>query len=436
MDTARVTAHRRMLWCALVFLVGALCVFGDASAQTYPCTGGAQCTRQEAYASCQQEMADVKAWAPTIGWTVVNDVCHHSVGSGGLHGAYQPQGQYRNGQGTIVDSFYGSTHSHQGCPPDAPWDEETKVCVEPPECSFDDPALGPSLFNSDTPGAFNVCHDGCAYVDMDDTTDCAKIDGTFWCSSEGWEPLGLTCSAGTPSTGAEAPTDSDGDGISDGNDSNPENPGETGDNEGEGDGDDECGAIGQPLCNNNGGTSGAGNTSTGGGDCNTPPNSNGDAILAQIAYQTWATRCAQGNGQGNDVKGAASFDCTKAPTCSLGDAIGCAILRQSWFNHCDALNGADSEAVGDFSHLGQIDGLENATTDVFPDDEPTDEEIDMDGFGPRGSCPIYLNFSAMGRTYTIDHPQLCTVLDALATIVTMLGLLHAGWILYSGYRKG
>lgn len=42
------------------------------------------------------------------------------------------------------------------------------------------------------------------------------------------------------------------------------------------------------------GTGGDGdeNSSGGGGDCGSPPVSSGDALLAQIAHQTWATRCA------------------------------------------------------------------------------------------------------------------------------------------------
>ena len=35
-----------------------------------------------------------------------------------------------------------------------------------------------------------------------------------------------------------------------------------------------------------------GDGSTGGGDCGAPPASSGDALLAQIAHQAWATRCA------------------------------------------------------------------------------------------------------------------------------------------------
>lgn len=42
----------------------------------------------------------------------------------------------------------------------------------------------------------------------------------------------------------------------------------------------------------NGNSNGNDNASSGGGDCASPPVSSGDPLLAQIASQTWATRCA------------------------------------------------------------------------------------------------------------------------------------------------
>lgn len=123
--------------------------------------------------------------------------------------------------------------------------------------------------------------------------------------SEGWRSNGQYCSvAESP---APAPNDADGDGSSDENDLSPNNPGESGDGSGQ-DGSTACGGPGQPACAPDGSNegSGRGNTSGGGGNCQTPPRSSGDAILAQIAFQTWATRCAiegnanQGGGTGSD----------------------------------------------------------------------------------------------------------------------------------------
>lgn len=57
------------------------------------------------------------------------------------------------------------------------------------------------------------------------------------------------------------------------------------------------GSDGKPSAGGSGSGSGSGgdgdgNSSGGGGDCASPPVSSGDALLAQIAHQAWATRCA------------------------------------------------------------------------------------------------------------------------------------------------
>lgn len=51
------------------------------------------------------------------------------------------------------------------------------------------------------------------------------------------------------------------------------------------------GGTSSPGGNENGEDDGKENGSTGGGDCETPPVGSGDAALAQIATQTWQTRC-------------------------------------------------------------------------------------------------------------------------------------------------
>lgn len=70
--------------------------------------------------------------------------------------------------------------------------------------------------------------------------------------------------------GDQSPTDTDSDGIPDAKDSAPDDP----DN-------------GKEL--EDGETKA---TSVGGGNCDTPPETKGDAVGAQIAHQTWQTRCA------------------------------------------------------------------------------------------------------------------------------------------------
>ena len=79
-----------------------------------------------------------------------------------------------------------------------------------------------------------------------------------------------TGAAATPSSCVPAAGDSDGDGVPNDNDSAPNDP------------------------NNGKDTTGTetDNVSTGGGSCASPPISSGDGITAQIAFQTWSTRCA------------------------------------------------------------------------------------------------------------------------------------------------
>lgn len=152
---------------------------------------------------------------------------------------------------------------------------------------------------------------------------------------------------------------------------------------------------------------------------------------------------SDGDGDGDGDGAGESGDCNVPPKCTLGESIGCAMLRQSWTNHCAGLKGADSPEVGDFSDLNdKIPGLDSALQDVWSsggdesDGPPTLDDLDQ-GWAGRGSCPIELSFSVPRfGSYTMDGYWLCYLLDALAWLVTVIGTLHAGWILLSGFRKG
>ncbi|WP_407351562.1 hypothetical protein [Luteimonas sp. R10] len=170
------------------------------------------------------------------------------------------------------------------------------------------PGLGEGTwYGASTGGGFpSICKDGCVFECTGFACIEQVIDGqTAWYSAS-WDPNGQTCSAGSggfPSTPpSQSPPDGDGDGSSDGSDPSPNNPGQGGGgSDGKPDEDGNCGGEGQPACGEPGSGSGNGNTSGGGGNCGSPPSSTGDPILAQIAYQTWATRCAvekQGTGTG------------------------------------------------------------------------------------------------------------------------------------------
>lgn len=142
-------------------------------------------------------------------------------------------------------------------------------------------------------------------------------------------------------------------------------------------------------------------------------------------------------GEEGGEKGGASRDCSQQPTCSQADGIGCAMLRQQWGNYCDAV-------VGDVAQIGNTDvmptqGLENSLIDVWDQGDgyiPGPTDIDTSGWAGRGNCPINLSITALGRTHTLDSPQLCEILDALAALILIVGSWHAGFILTTGYRKG
>lgn len=152
----------------------------------------------------------------------------------------------------------------------------------------------------------------------------------------------------------------------------------------------------------------------------------------------------KGDGSGDDKgesedgeKGTYSADCSKTPTCSQTDGIGCAMVRQQWSNKCDALQG-DVNQIGNTNEL-PTDGLDSSLIDVWDQGNgyiPGPTDIDKSGWAGRGSCPINLEFSAMGKSFNVNHPQLCEILDALAALVLIVGSWHAGFILTTGFRKG
>lgn len=144
---------------------------------------------------------------------------------------------------------------------------------------------------------------------------------------------------------------------------------------------------------------------------------------------------ADKEGEGDDEKGSASTNCNVPPTCSSSDSIGCAMVRQSWNNHCemqkDLLNNPDPDGNGDFGLSDQGKVFDSGSGG---NDNDGWGSVDTDGWAGRGSCPIVLNFTVMGTTFNVDHPQLCDLLDALAALVLVVGAFHAAVILAGGNR--
>lgn len=300
------------------------------------------------------------------------------------------------------DSATGWKWINPGCPAGGTWNPETNSCGS---CS-DKPYLGAGAWSNVQGG--KMCKDSCEYeggtspgggvgvcFDM-------VVDGQSYTYCSGWGPTGSQCTVdgpgGFPGTPSEAPPDSDGDGTSDDFDSAPNNPGRGGSGpDGEPTQEDgDCGGIGQPECGALGSGSGNGNTSGGGGDCNTPPSSTGDPILAQIAFQTWATRCAV---EGNANAG---------PGSGSGDG-GEGLLDQ-----------LRAEAAGLDQSLGEGDA------DAAWIEGPTTLDLDTGGLGIGGTCPAPPTVNGV----SIDPDgNLCMLVQIIGALVLVGAYVHAGYII-------
>lgn len=310
MNLRRIFANaiaRRVAYVVVAMVLAWLGPSNDARAGEFGCDSEipATCTREEAYqaALAHQQLRVSQGKSPGV-----------IVQAGSV--LNPPPGGYYHLRCGSVECYGGGrgNYHYYGCPAGTEWNEAEKKCMGN-ECPNKPPLSGGMVRSVGLNGLpeshpnscpLSTCSAGCEYEDQGTNHSYYVIDGVAWCSVSGWAPSGQQCSASPtmPEPGTP-PTDSDGDGTSDEYDLSPNNPGESGDGSGQ-DVSRACGGLGQPECLPDGSNegSGRGNTSGGGGDCNTPPRSSGDAILAQIAFQTWATRCAivatanQGSGTG------------------------------------------------------------------------------------------------------------------------------------------
>lgn len=360
---------------------------GEARAQQQtipgPNCGDFYCTREDAFAACEVSRLNMVA----IGYTGLR--CLPSPESGPPYEKYQclqPGVRMCNGR----NQFPWVSE----CPTGYTWDDDSKTCGLP--CDGKDPITSAhALGDSDS-----FCSDGCAYS-CSGFSMLVTIDGQLRTVCAGpWTTSGTaTCSVGELPAPIDAVTDSDGDGTSDEYDLSPNNPGESGDGSGQ-DVSRACGGPGQPECLPDGSNegSGRGNTSGGGGDCNTPPRSSGDAILAQIAFQTWATRCAiegtansgAGTGSGSGDGGEGVLDQLRAEAAGLDQSLGDGDAEAAW-----------------------IEG-------------PTMLDLDTGGLGIGGTCPAPPTINGV----SIDPDgNLCMLVQIIGALVLVGAYVHAGYII-------
>lgn len=328
--------------------------------------------------------------------------------------------------------FYRWFSMANQCPAGGQWSDATKKCDVP--CSSK-PNLGPRwIQGTSDAGSSSMCHENCEYVgSLDAVTDQTTVDGIRYTRFAAMTPWGNSCTTGNTSYGTEVaapPADSDGDGSSDGNDTAPSNPGQ-----GAGGGEEPGGEDGgQP-----GEGSGNGNTSSGGGDCGTPPNSHGDQIAAQIAYQAWATRCAversqdedgnvktketSGTGTGTGTGGGGTGGLGTCAASEVGTVL--CTMKEAIAGIKGFLDGIGEEA----GTLDQGDGEgENEDLDtVWADQEGTEVELDASGFGlAGGSCPAPPTY--MGHSLDLGG-NMCLFATIIGAIVLAAAYAQAAYII-------
>lgn len=336
------------------------------------------------------------------------------------------------------------------------------------------------------------CLDGCKYTYTYTATDGYSTPSGGRCISA---ELSSSCPQGYIwSIGAGmcdiAPADTDGDGKHDGIDAFPNDPTEWEDTDGDGKGnvidkfdndpnewqDSDNDGVGnngdiKPNDATNGKDTAAGNgtekdnTSTGGGNCATPPNSVGDAITGSIAYQTWNTRCQleKANEKLDKLTATVTGDvgnCNSGFSCT-GNSAECAKVYALRVEICpnqqeiiaklneikNAVGSTSSGGTGnsdnsDQNGNGVPDVLEVGTddtadgsqleaavnTDTSEDFESAWSSIDTSGFLGGGGCPSIPTLQ-LGAASLDFGPILCPQAEAFAAILRIVGLFAAATII-------
>lgn len=210
------------------------------------------------------------------------------------------------------------------------------------------------------------------------------------------------------------------------------------------------GTDGKPPATGGGsGTGGTGdgsgdeNSAAGGGNCDTPPITSGDAILGMVATQTWATRCAVEAGNAAKVTGDIS-DC-KVPFTVEGTNANAVKLRGIREQICGPGSVANAGDVFDAESVSAVADA-NGEGDTPPDDEPADpfsgskverdgnwllDKLDASGFLGGGSCPPDTTIAVGNGSIKLSLGPICTMLAAVSGLVLALAYLIAFRIMAS-----
>lgn len=207
-----------------------------------------------------------------------------------------------------------------------------------------------------------------------------------------------------------APTDTDGDGIPDSEDSDIDGDGIPNGSDSDADGDgidnaDDPTPLGTGVDDESEDEQGS---VSGGGGCELEPQCTGDPILCAIVYQNWSTRCAETN----SLSGGS--DCSTPYVCS-GDLIQCAILEEA---HTTACNAAGTETQAELDAL--IGG--DTVASITGDDIDLESELNsvFSQASPSASCPADDSLTVAGATLSVSFQPFCDLAGYLNPLVILL----------------
>jgi hypothetical protein len=168
-------------------------------------------------------------------------------------------------------------------------------------------------------------------------------------------------------------------------------------------------------------------TASGGGDCDSPPIVSGDQVLAMVATQSWATRCAVEAGNAAGVTGDIG-DCNSSfsveGTTANAEQLR-ALRAQICPNEGDGESSVDQSGIagdGDATSLGFIaEGTEFGT-----------DGLNIAGFGYSRSCPAMPTISVFGQSIQFDNSVMCNWLQLAGALVLVLAALASIRILSGG----
>lgn len=442
-------AYFRGLKTFLIYALALLALY-FVSLPTWAQGGGIFATQQEAQTACALDEAAQIAAGSSFPGPYPNVACALFVSTG-----YAPYaGQYRS-QSLPTNAafnfwFYATTcldGSAFVVGTACPAVETAATCAAKPD----------SLTNIQHSDGSLICMGGCKYESTNagdggsvlispfitggTGSTCTVASNAFAC------PTGYTAlaSAFNPNNylGQECipnTDDADGDGLANNVDPTPFEAGaETKDTDGDGI-PDSSDSMPNDATNGKGTTaSKADNTSEGGGNCTSPPVSQGDAIAAQIAYQTWATRCAVDRlstltAAATGGSSSVDFTATNGKIDATNTKLDAANTKADAAN--SKLDGIQSNTAAGAAKLAQIaDGaaadmsvgdLEAVPGAVASGSDSGDQEfgaegLDETGYGAGSTCPVPQSFDVMGQTFTPDISIFCDFMEITGLLVLALG---------------